>query len=108
MDRKLWLLAVCVTGLLLAASGQKSETKTDTTGQSRYRLVSANQEEDGKLVFVLDAQTGKVWKYQPASTKPYTPEAFLLVGFGIPAVGVPGFNLRNSASEYTGGVRPEN
>jgi hypothetical protein len=99
MDRKLWLLVICVVGLMFVAVGQKSEVKSGAVGLSRYELVSVQQEQDGKLVFVLDTQTGRVWKYQPPVTKPFLREAFVAVGFGTPAEEVPGSGLKDSASE---------
>ncbi len=102
MDRKLWLLVLVLVGFLLVANGQKPEAKTESVGQSRYQLTSVQQEQDGKVVFMLDTQTGRVWRYYPAVEKPALPESFVAVGFGAPALGVTGWGLKNSASEDGG------
>ncbi len=103
MDRKLWLLALCVAGLIYVAFGQQSVTKLEPSATGRYQVISAQQEQDGKLVFVLDTQTGSVWKYQtamaPTDKHPSIPEAFISVGFGEPRVGVPDYGFKWSARE---------
>ena len=105
MERKTWLLVLCLLSLILIANGQKPETKLEVSAQPRYQLISAQHEQDGKMVFVLDAQTGRVWKYQQAgpTQSGFIPDAFVSVGFGIPRVdGTQGSNLKGSASDDTG------
>jgi len=67
MNVKLWLLALCVLCLTLVAAGQKSSPKPEPAGSSRYQLVPAQVDSlTGGVqhtVFLLDTQTGKVWKY---------------------------------------------
>jgi len=68
MNGKLWLLAVCVLCLILVAAGQKSSPKAEPAASSRYQLVPAQVdsltgEKVQHTVFLLDTQTGKVWKY---------------------------------------------
>jgi hypothetical protein len=103
MDRKIWLVVVCMVGLMLVAFGQKSATKAEPTNASRYQMTNAQQEQEGKVVFVLDTQSGSVWKYQaalaPATNHPAIPEAFIPVGFGEPKIGAPDYGLKWSASE---------
>jgi len=75
MKVKLWLLALCVLCLILVAVGQKSSLKPEATA-SRYQLVPAqvdslSGETVQHTVFLLDTQTGKVWKYV-ASGQPKT------------------------------------
>jgi len=102
-DRKLWLLAVCVVGLMLVAFGQKPIAKTEPSVTGRYQLINAQQEQDGKIVFVLDTQSGSVWKYQtalaPTDKHSSIPEAFISVGFGEPRIGVPDYGFKWSAKE---------
>jgi len=105
MDRKLWLLVLSVMCLMVVATGQKAETKSEPFGQSRYQLAAAQEERAGKLVFVLDTQTGRVWQYQSAmlgtGNIPTFPETFVSVRFGIPDQRLRDFGLKNSASEDT-------
>ena len=73
---KLWLLALCVLCLILVAVGQKSSPKAEAVASSRYQLVPAqvdslSGEKVQHTVFLLDTQTGKVWKYV-ASGQPKT------------------------------------
>jgi len=75
MKVKLWLLALCVLCLILVAVGQKSSLKPEAAA-SRYQLVPAqvdslSGETVQHTVFLLDTQTGKVWKYV-ASGQPKT------------------------------------
>jgi hypothetical protein len=75
MNVKLWLLALCVLCLILVAVGQKSSLKPEAAA-SRYQLVPAqvdslSGETVQHTVFLLDTQTGKVWKYV-ASGQPKT------------------------------------
>jgi len=76
MKIKLWLLALCVLCLMLVAVGQKSSPKAEPAASSRYQLVPAqvdslSGETVQHTVFLLDTQTGKVWKYV-ASGQPKT------------------------------------
>ena len=76
MNVKLWLLALCVLCLILVAVGQKSSPKAEAVASSRYQLVPAqvdslSGETVQHTVFLLDTQTGKVWKYV-ASGQPKT------------------------------------
>jgi len=76
MSVKLWLLALCVLCLILVAVGQKSSPKAESAAASRYQLVPAqvdslSGETVQHTVFLLDTQTGKVWKYV-ASGQPKT------------------------------------
>ena len=77
MDVKLRLLTICVLSCLsLAAAGQKSSSKSEPAASSRYQLVPAQVDSVGggtvqHTVFLLDTQTGKVWKYV-ASGQPKT------------------------------------
>ena len=76
MKVKLWLLALCVLCLMLVAVGQKSSPKPEPAASSRYQLVPAqvdslSGETVQHTVFLLDTQTGKVWKYV-ASGQPKT------------------------------------
>ena len=76
MNVKLWLLALCVLCLILVAAGQKSSPKPEPGASSRYQLVPAqvdslSGEKVQHTVFLLDTQTGKVWKYV-ASGQPKT------------------------------------
>ena len=67
MNVKLWLLALCVLCLILVAAGQKPSPKPEPAASSRYQLVPAQVDSlTGGVqhtVFLLDTQTGKVWKY---------------------------------------------
>ena len=103
MDRKLWFLPVCVAGLIFVAVGQKSVMQPEPSKGPRYQIVAAKKREDGKMVFVLDTNAGSVWKYQTAirgmGNHPSMPEAFVLVGFGVPREDAMEFGLRHSASE---------
>lgn len=69
MNGKLWLLALCVLlCLTLVAAGQKSSPKPERAASSRYQLVPAQVdsltgEKVQHTIFLLDTQTGKVWKY---------------------------------------------
>ena len=67
MNGKPWLLALCVLCLTLVAAGQRSASKPEPVGSSRYQLVPAQVDsltgEVQHTVFLLDTQTGKVWKY---------------------------------------------
>ena len=76
MNVKLWLLALCVLCLILVAAGQKPSPKPEPGASSRYQLVpeqvdSLSGEKVQHTVFLLDTQTGKVWKYV-ASGQPKT------------------------------------
>jgi hypothetical protein len=77
MNVKLSLLALCVLlCLTLVAAGQKSSPKPEGAASSRYQLVPAQVDSltGGTVqhtVFLLDTQTGKVWKYV-ASGQPKT------------------------------------
>ncbi len=75
MKRKSWLIAVVALGLSLVAVGQKASPKPDPVGSSRYQLVPAQVDsltgEVQHTIFLLDTQTGKVWKYV-ASGQPKT------------------------------------
>lgn len=78
MNAKLCLLALCVLCLILVAVGQKSSPKPEPAAASRYQLVPAQVdsltgEKVQHTIFLLDTQTGKVWKYvatgQPKTLK---------------------------------------
>ena len=77
MNVRSGLLALCVLlCLALAAAGQKSSSKPEPASASRYQLVPAQVDSlsGGTVqhtVFLLDTQTGKVWKYV-ASGQPKT------------------------------------
>lgn len=110
MDRKLWLLAVCIIGLILVAFGQKPTPKSETTASlSRYQLIPAQVWENGEStarMFLIDSQDGRVWKYQPGGPtaspngdKGWFPDALVSVGFGIPAVGQTSRDMKKTPSE---------
>ena len=68
MNGKTWSVVLCVLCLTLVAAGQKSSPKPEPAGSSRYQLVPAqvdslSGETVQHTVFLLDTQTGKVWKY---------------------------------------------
>jgi hypothetical protein len=67
MNGKTWSVVLCVLCLTLVAAGQKSSPKPEPAGSSRYQLVPAQVDSlTGGVqhtVFLLDTQTGKVWKY---------------------------------------------
>ncbi|MGA3091884.1 MAG: hypothetical protein ABSD75_25025 [Terriglobales bacterium] len=69
MNLKPWLFAVSVLlCLTLLAVGQKASPKPEPAPSSRYQLVPAQVDSltEGTVqhtVFLLDTQTGKVWKY---------------------------------------------
>jgi hypothetical protein len=77
MNVKSVLLALCVLLCLTLAAGQKSSPKSAPAApSSRYQLVPAQVDSlpGGTVqhtVFLLDTQTGKVWKYV-ASGQPKT------------------------------------
>jgi hypothetical protein len=75
MNGKTWSVVLCVLCLTLVAAGQKSSPKPEPAGSSRYQLVPAQVDSlTGGVqhtVFLLDTQTGKVWKYV-ASGQPKT------------------------------------
>jgi hypothetical protein len=76
MNGKLSLLALCVLCLITVAGGQKPSSKAEPSTPSRYQLVPAqvdslSGEKVQHTVFLLDTQTGKVWKYV-ASGQPKT------------------------------------
>ena len=76
MNVKLWLLGLCVLCLIVVAAGQRSSPKPEAAASSRYQLVPAqvdslSGEKVQHTVFLLDTQTGKVWKYV-ASGQPKT------------------------------------
>jgi hypothetical protein len=77
MNVKPWFLALCVLlCLTLDAAGQKPSPKPEPAAASRYQLVPAQMDSltGGTVqhtVFLLDTQTGKVWKYV-ASGQPKT------------------------------------
>ena len=95
MDRKRWwymLLVVLASGIV--AGGQKPAPTTEPTSASRYQLVAAQVESQGDQptttvttheVFMLDSQTGKVWRYTAQNVGKSQgqtvifPEAFLMV-----------------------------
>ena len=69
MHVKLWLstmsILLCLT---LTAAAQKPSPKPEPVASSRYQLVPAQVDSLGggtvqHTVFLLDTQTGKVWKY---------------------------------------------
>ncbi len=69
MKAKLSLVSLCVLLCMVPfAVGQKSSPKPEPTASSRYQLVPAQVDSLGggtvqHTVFLLDTQTGKVWKY---------------------------------------------
>lgn len=68
MDRKLWLLGLCVLCLILLASGQKPLPNKDESlaSQARYQLIPAQVgkgAEPRARLFLIDTQDGKIWKY---------------------------------------------
>jgi len=78
MKGKMWLLTLCILFwlTLTAAAGQKPSPKPEPAASSRYQLVPAQVDSLGggtvqHTVFLLDTQTGKVWKYV-ASGQPKT------------------------------------
>lgn len=99
MTKKLWLLGLCLAGLAVIANGQKpAPPSSEPTSVSRYQLVAAQVESQGDQptttvttheVFMLDTQTGKVWRYtaqnvgkSPQGSPGQTmiiPEAFIMV-----------------------------
>ena len=109
MNRKGWLLVVCVLGVVLIASGQKSETKTDTTIAPHYQLITARTDDNGtatEMVLLLDSSRGRVWRYSPMTEskaeKVIVPEAFQPIGIGVIDLRLPGNGLKNSADEAGG------
>jgi hypothetical protein len=107
MDRKPWLLMLCVLGLILLASGQKPLPNKDEpwASQARYQLIPAQVGKSGEpraRLFMIDTQDGKIWKYYEGSgtgKSGYPPEAFVPVGIGIPTQGTPDWGLKSSARE---------
>jgi hypothetical protein len=97
MDRKLWLLAVLVVGLILVAFGQKPTPRAESVAGSRYQLIPVQVWESGETtakMFLIDTQDGKVWRYQtgaptvtPSGDKTWVPDALISVGFGVPVMG---------------------
>ncbi len=95
MDRKRWgltLLIVLACGTV--AGGQKPVPTTEPASVPRYQLVPAQVESQGDPatttvttheVFMLDTQTGKVWRYTAQNVGKSQgqtiifPEAFLMV-----------------------------
>jgi hypothetical protein len=77
MNVKLWLSTLCVLLCIASvAAGQKSSSKSEPAPSSRYQLVPAQVDSVAggtvqHTVFLLDTQTGKVWKYV-ASGQPKT------------------------------------
>jgi hypothetical protein len=69
MNLKPWLFTLCaLLCLTLAAAAQKPSPKPEPAASSRYQLVPAQVDSLGggtvqHTVFLLDTQTGKVWKY---------------------------------------------
>jgi hypothetical protein len=64
-------LAICLIALTVSAYGQKAQTRPATPDQhnvsARYQLVSFEFSDQGAIsrnVFLLDSQTGRVWRYQ--------------------------------------------
>jgi hypothetical protein len=115
MDRKLWLLAVCVVGLMFVAVGQKSSSKVETAaGVPRYQLVAARMTEENGTVtesaLLIDTQRGRVWRYQaageahpPGGKVSAYPDAFAPVGIGRPVVDVSGNGLKDAAEDDPSG-----
>src|SRR3984885_12439926 len=76
MNAKTWMtlcIGICLT---LNATAQKSSPKAEPAALSRYQLVPAQVDSltGGTVqhtIFLLDTQTGKVWKYV-ASGQPKT------------------------------------
>jgi hypothetical protein len=109
MDRKLWLLAVCVVGLILVAFGQKPAPKLDSVALSRYQLVPATVWESGEptaKMFLIDTQDGRVWRYQPGGptaapngNKGWFPDAMIAVGFGVPVLGQSSADMKKLPNE---------
>ncbi|MGA2967073.1 MAG: hypothetical protein ABSD64_12740 [Terriglobales bacterium] len=107
MDRKLWLLGICVAGLMFVAVGQKSAPKVESAALPRYQLVPAQISEEGESggrLFLIDIRDGKVWKYQSAfkAGNELLPDLFAPIAIGIPKEVEPGYHLKNSASEDGG------
>ncbi|SPE43637.1 exported hypothetical protein [Candidatus Sulfotelmatobacter sp. SbA7] len=108
MDKKLWLMALCLLALILVAVGQKSSPKPEPVGSSRYQLVPAQVLEESEplgRLFLVDVQDGRVWKYQSGfktNKGDSFPDTFTPVAIGIPTEGVPGYGLKKSASDSTG------
>jgi hypothetical protein len=68
MDRKPWLLVLCVLCLIVLASGQKPLPNKDEplASQARYQLIPAQVGKSGEpmaRLFLIDTQDGKIWKY---------------------------------------------
>jgi hypothetical protein len=76
MNAKTWMTLCIGLCLTLNATGQKSSPKAEPAVLSRYQLVPAQVDAltGGTVqhtIFLLDTQTGKVWKYV-ASGQPKT------------------------------------
>ena len=105
MDRKWWLLALSMLCSILVAVGQKPAPKPEPLASSRYQLVPAQVLEASEplaRLFLVDVQDGRVWKYQcgfRTNKGELLPDTFTPVAIGIPTEGVPGYGLKNSASE---------
>lgn len=106
MHRASWFVLGGILCLVLFANGQRQTQAPrgevpNPPPTSHYQLMSARAG-DSEEVFVIDTYRGKVWRYAAATaTKEsgFIPETFSPVGFGVPTVGVPGNNLRDSASD---------
>lgn len=92
--RKYWAIAAFAALLLSAITFAQQSPKTPSQIQGRFSLIQAEipgivppgTPEPG--LFVIDSQTGQVWKYSPASVYSNdkgenlgTPAAFLPVAF---------------------------
>lgn len=92
--KKYWIVAMVAVLLLAAIAFAQQSPKTPTQTQGRFSLIQAEipgiappgNREPG--LFVIDSQTGQVWKYSPPSVYSNdkgenlgTPDVFLPVAF---------------------------
>lgn len=98
MSKKWRYVLVVILGCVLLAGGQKPTPKPEATEVPHYQIVAAQVESQGDQstttvttheVFMLDTQSGRVWKYSaqntgkapqgsPGQTMIF-PEAFIMV-----------------------------
>jgi len=88
-----WLLVMLSAFVLLSlAPAQQKAPLIPNLGEGRFQLKSLTVDEDGPSaheIFLLDSQTGKVWRYQPNSVIHHpggkdelSPEMLVPVGVG--------------------------
>jgi hypothetical protein len=98
-------VAICLIVCTLSVQGQKAPIRPATTEpsapSSHYQLLSLDfndQGETAKRIFLLDSQTGKVWRYQPLTVsgdKIVGPEIFIPIETWKPREGVSDYPKNN-------------